>query len=486
MSESAGQSTSPDRKYAFGDCVLDLDRGALLRKGEQLPLRPQAFAVLKVLVEHAGRLMTRTELQDLVWGRNAVADDSLSHCIVEIRRAIGDRRRRMIRTVPRKGYVFDMPVADHAEPDHDHKTYSPDTRLPRWAARVAASGVVIGLLAGAYWSATSESSVSTKRPGPAIAGSAAAEEQYRLGRFFYDRRGAGDLDLAEKYYRAALEADPRLAEAWAGLAAVVSIRMNTQEIPWDIGLIELERAVQTALALNPDLPEAQLRACRYYAAAAQAEIADTHCRRALELAPDDPLMLSVAAGEALKAGELARAIELQQRAVALDPQAAVFRTNLGHYLTYAGRFRDAEAEFVRAVELSPTSGVKLEQKRAFLQLHLGEHERALAMFEASPPGFDRDRGLAMVYHALARPGDADAALARLERQADWRSAVQLAEVYAFRGEYGMAMNRLARFTEVYKLGRCWCPQQRVDLKLSIFLEPVREHPGWSAVMADAR
>jgi len=53
--------------YRFGDCVLDLERGSLRRNGEEVPLRPKAFDVLKYLVLHHGRLVSKNELVAAVW-----------------------------------------------------------------------------------------------------------------------------------------------------------------------------------------------------------------------------------------------------------------------------------------------------------------------------------------------------------------------------------------------------------------------------------
>ena len=57
------------RIYTFGDFALDLDRGALLRAGADVKLRPQSFAVLNYLVERHGKLVTRDELIDAIWGQ---------------------------------------------------------------------------------------------------------------------------------------------------------------------------------------------------------------------------------------------------------------------------------------------------------------------------------------------------------------------------------------------------------------------------------
>ena len=108
-------SVSP-RCYSFGEFTLDLDRGALLRRGVDVELRPKSFEVLRVLVERHGRLVTKQELLDAVWGRVVVTEGSVAKCLIEIRRAIEDRTQQLIKTVPRRGYIFDAPVINEDPP----------------------------------------------------------------------------------------------------------------------------------------------------------------------------------------------------------------------------------------------------------------------------------------------------------------------------------------------------------------------------------
>jgi DNA-binding winged helix-turn-helix (wHTH) protein/TolB-like protein/Flp pilus assembly protein TadD len=99
-----------EHRYCFADFTLDLEHGFLLRDGEPVNLRPQAFELLAYLVARHGTLVTKEELVRSVWRDVAVTDNSLSQCLVQIRRVLGDERQEMIRTVARRGYVFAAPV----------------------------------------------------------------------------------------------------------------------------------------------------------------------------------------------------------------------------------------------------------------------------------------------------------------------------------------------------------------------------------------
>ena len=109
----------PGTGLRFGSFHLDLGRAALLGPdGAAVPLRPRSFDVLCHLLRHAGRIVSRDELLDAVWRGVLVTEDSVTQCIAEVRRALGPEAEGMLRTVPRRGYLFEAtvtPVAS-AEP----------------------------------------------------------------------------------------------------------------------------------------------------------------------------------------------------------------------------------------------------------------------------------------------------------------------------------------------------------------------------------
>jgi predicted ATPase/DNA-binding winged helix-turn-helix (wHTH) protein len=79
----------------------------------RLPLTPRAFAVLRHLVEHRGRLITKEELLTAVWRDAIVSDAALASGIRDLRKALGDSSHapRYIQTVHRRGFRFIGPVA---------------------------------------------------------------------------------------------------------------------------------------------------------------------------------------------------------------------------------------------------------------------------------------------------------------------------------------------------------------------------------------
>jgi predicted ATPase/DNA-binding winged helix-turn-helix (wHTH) protein len=96
---------------------LDTVNECLWREGasgsdERISLPPKAFALLRYLVEHAGRLVTQDELLTALWTDSFVQPEVLKSHIRDIRIALRDdcKNPRFIETLPRRGYQFVAPV----------------------------------------------------------------------------------------------------------------------------------------------------------------------------------------------------------------------------------------------------------------------------------------------------------------------------------------------------------------------------------------
>jgi Tol biopolymer transport system component/DNA-binding winged helix-turn-helix (wHTH) protein len=101
-------------RLAFGLYEVDLNTGELWRAGHRIKLQSQPFKVLTVLLEHAGDVVTREELQFRLWGNDTIVDfdHSLATAINKIREALRDSadNPRFVETLARRGYRFIAPV----------------------------------------------------------------------------------------------------------------------------------------------------------------------------------------------------------------------------------------------------------------------------------------------------------------------------------------------------------------------------------------
>src|SRR5579871_346708 len=107
--------TAADKIFRFEGFTVDPRRGGLFEREREIALRPRSFAVLCYLVEHAGRLVANTEIMNALWRDVVVTDASLTQCVSEIRLALRDDNQQIIRTLPRRGYLF---AASVSETDH--------------------------------------------------------------------------------------------------------------------------------------------------------------------------------------------------------------------------------------------------------------------------------------------------------------------------------------------------------------------------------
>ena len=94
--------------YFFGDTEIDPVLFEVRRGGHPVPVEPQVFDVLRYLVQHRDRVVSKEELLDSVWGDRFVSESALTSRIKEARRAVGDdgQAQRVIRTQHGRGYRF--------------------------------------------------------------------------------------------------------------------------------------------------------------------------------------------------------------------------------------------------------------------------------------------------------------------------------------------------------------------------------------------
>ena len=99
----------------FGVFQLDLKTRELHKAGVKVKLQDQPFRVLAMLVEHAGEVVTREELQQKIWPTDVYVtfDQGLNNAIKKVRDALGDSadNPRFVETVARHGYRFIAPVS---------------------------------------------------------------------------------------------------------------------------------------------------------------------------------------------------------------------------------------------------------------------------------------------------------------------------------------------------------------------------------------
>jgi eukaryotic-like serine/threonine-protein kinase len=115
---------APPASVMFGACTLDLRARKLWRDQARVQLPSRSLDVLAYLINHRDRVVDKDEMVAAVWRDVAVTDDSLTHAISLLRRAIGDdpANPAYIETIPRRGYRFIAAVEMADEPSEQRSS----------------------------------------------------------------------------------------------------------------------------------------------------------------------------------------------------------------------------------------------------------------------------------------------------------------------------------------------------------------------------
>ena len=473
----------PSPEIRFNGWTLRTQTGELLKAGTRVQLRPQEAQVLEELLAHPGELVTREQLIARLWPKRVVDFSmGLNSVVRRLRADLGDHAEtpRYIETIPRRGYRFIGTVdarvaADAASVDIP----VPSTVPTRWHRRrwpvLAASLLVLATVATAHWSQPIDDRAGR---GPrSVSDNPQAQERYLRARHFLQRRMPGDVERARQYFTESLAIDPGFARAWAGLASACWIDTMEGRLPQQQGLSRVRQAAERALTIDPGIAEAHARLAFYRWRIGDRRAGDEHFRKAVELEPGDPLLLSIAASNAASNGQFATAIELQRRAVEAEPLSLAHRDNLIAWLVMAGRLDEAEADLRNVQELSPARRDSAKDLAQVLILQ-GRFNEALELTGDILDDADRLLARALAYHGLGRKADSDAALRALNDSVPASDPIRVAEVHAYRGESDDA------FWWLQAASDSDFDQSRI--RYSPFLKSLHSDPRWNARIESKR
>jgi DNA-binding winged helix-turn-helix (wHTH) protein/tetratricopeptide (TPR) repeat protein len=458
----------------LGKALLDLDRGTLSVGGTLVDVRSKTFHLICHLARNPGRVVGKDELMEAVWPTVIVTEDSLTQCIRDARKAIGDDEQTVIRTVPRRGYVLvsaGPAPADAAEPPP-----------PRPAAFATPEPLIAVLPFSGEASQRLMLDAFVEEIGNAIAGfrSVAVIAQASANRFPPE-----DQDPVRAGRE--LQADYCLG-GQGGPGTPGRLRLHLTEVAtgrrlWNDQIVlsedsQLEGPGEIATRVVGTLigtveAAAGRRALGAPTASLQAyghmvngiallrqhgdgvnEAARAYLLKARELDPRSGLveaylalaeaLIAFHAGADLKALRAAR--ERAAAACALSPDEARCYRIMGIILSFLKEYAAAEAMYAKALELNPYDADTLAQFGYIRAVrgHPGEGldlmARAARLNPFHPDWYHMDR-FAPLY-MVGRYGEAAEALERLPHRRS-RHAVRLAAAYAMDGQAEKAARRLA-------------------------------------------
>lgn len=108
-----------DRPFHVGACLVEPDLNQITGPTGAVRVEPKSMQVLLALVAQANRVVTRQALLDTVWVGTFVEENTLSRCISQLRKALGDQARnpQFIETIPKTGYRLIAPLRVESEGD---------------------------------------------------------------------------------------------------------------------------------------------------------------------------------------------------------------------------------------------------------------------------------------------------------------------------------------------------------------------------------
>ncbi len=306
------------------------------------------------------------------------------------------------------------------------------------------------------------------------ASSSAAYTEYLKGRYA-DKLNTieGALEAIDHYQRA-IDLDPAMSLAWAGLASATAWHTGYSS-DFAEGYEKARTAANKALELDDSLPEAHL---------ALADVQMSHdwdwsgaqasLQRALSLRPGDANILQKLARLEGILGKKEESLSHMQQAAILDPLDWGIQTGLAVAYSGTGQF-DRSLEILRRVrEMEPgRSGTHYRFGRHFLRT--GKFNEALEEFKLETFDFLSVSGQALALDKLGKTAQSQAQLNLLITKIGESASYQIAQVYAQREDADSAMTWLERGFVIRDPGL-------VYLKSDSTFDPLRDDPRFQALL----
>lgn len=261
---------------------------------------------------------------------------------------------------------------------------------------------------------------------------------------FYQQRTNEGYEKAVNYSQQAIAIDPDYAPAWNLLSSTYSNQALNGQLPYNEAHEKALSAVERALEIDPDFANANSARAwlamnfeRDYATAA------AFSRRALDLAPENPVILGNRAILAYTLGYIDDAIEMTRKSLALNPISTTAYSNLSDQLAGAGRPIDAIEAARKAVELTPGNATaRVNLAAAYLLAE--QPEKAIEEVEKVDWDFYQLHIKTLAYHVLDQAAESNDALIQMTEQYANARAFRIASVHAWRNDLDAAFQWLDR------------------------------------------
>jgi TolB-like protein len=184
-------------------------------------------------------------------------------------------------------------------------------------------------------------------------------ENYLKAKQLYLLRGRKNLEEALKLLDEVTKRDPDFAPAWTSIALIYGVYSSyttyeEQVANYKQWNIQGKNAAQQALTLDPDSSEAHAALGRIVFSESDYIESFKQSDRALELSPNNPVILDLISQNSLEVGYFQEAQQLSIKAIAIDPLVAMYRITLGRIYKKLGDNEKAIANLEKGIELDPS------------------------------------------------------------------------------------------------------------------------------------
>src|SRR5882762_5035978 len=288
-----------------------------------------------------------------------------------------------------------------------------------------------------------------------------AYESFLKGRYFWNKRTADGLKVAQAYFNQAIDEDPKYAPAYSGLADTNAL------------LGDWQYAVMTPKEALPKATAAALKALELDSTLGEAHNSLAFCldgfdwdfdaagkefRRAIELNPSYATAHHWYAWHLSLLGQYDEAIAEMSKAENLDPLSLIINADLAELLVLAHSYEESIRQSRKTIEMDPNFALAHNQlAQAYLQTHMqveavAELQRAVQLSAGSPTAI---ANLARAYVASGKKSEAVRLLNNLKKRSNsiYSHGSEIAVIYAALGDTDQAMNWLEKgFEERFNPG----------------------------------
>lgn len=130
-SESSVRRGIDRQPFGIAGWWVDPNACRLARGGDEVRIEPKVMQVLVYLADRPGQVISRHELEEVIWTNTVVSYEAVTNAVIKLRRALGDdaRHPEIIETIPKRGYRLLGKVIAVSQEDPAAHADSPQNEL---------------------------------------------------------------------------------------------------------------------------------------------------------------------------------------------------------------------------------------------------------------------------------------------------------------------------------------------------------------------